>query len=149
MKQKKKKKKKKNLGIFYISLASLSQRRGRHLSQLHLPDLSAAGDGHRAGHPFFTKYKHVLRCLVPTESLSRPRPEVVIRGPGLTRGDLDEGTDHFAVPLVGNADNGGQVDFRVCRQALFDLEGVDVFAAYTSQFGNKKYWKEGRDGDVD
>ena len=123
----------KNEGIFYLSLTSLSQRVSRHLSQLHLPDLSAARNGYRAGNTLFAKYEHVLRCLVSTEGLTRPRSKVIIRGAGLTRSNLNESSDHFAVFLVRNADDGGQLDVWVCRQALLNLEGVDILATCASQ----------------
>lgn len=80
----------------------------------------------------------MLWRFVPTEGLTRPRSKVFISDAGLTRSDLNEGPDHFAVFLVGNADNGGQLDVWVCRQALLDLEGVDIFTAYASQLRNAK-----------
>jgi hypothetical protein len=49
----------------------------------------------------------MLRCLVSAKGLSRPSAQIIISRSGLTGTDLDEGTHHFSVFLISDANDRG------------------------------------------
>lgn len=113
-----------------MTLGPLGEGDSCHIAKLDLANFSTASYGDSVGHSLFAKHKHMLRRLVSTKSLSGPGTQIVIGRSGLTGGDQDKGTHHFSVFLVGDADDRSQFDVGMGGKSLFNLERVDVFAAY-------------------
>jgi hypothetical protein len=66
---------------------------------------------------------------MPTERFACPSAQLIVSG-SVGACDRDEGSDDLAVFLIGDSNNGCKFNLRVCGQSLFDLEGVNVLAAY-------------------
>lgn len=118
-----------SFSLFPFSLASLGQHCLRHLSQLHLPDFPAARYWDGAGNAFLAKDKHILRSLMTAKGLARPATELLVGGTVVARSNLDKRTYHLTVFLVGDANDGSELNGGVGGQALFNFEGIDVLAA--------------------
>ena len=119
--------------IFYNlklrSLPSFLEQLIPQLRHLKLSDLSRARQGHIKGHTVVAEPEHVRGRLVLAELAADPLAHLVGAQGLVAALEAQKGADDLAVMLVLEAGDDGERDGRVGDQTLFDLQGVDVFAA--------------------